>query len=152
MSVAGNLALRDFDRAPWSVGGWLRPAAFRSAAEQAIEAFRIKTRGPDEPIERLSGGNIQRAVLSRELSRQARLLIVMNPVFGLDFQASAEIHQRLRDARESGCAVLLVSEDLDELLELSDRVLVINGGRIVLESLQPEADRDRIGKAMGGHA
>jgi simple sugar transport system ATP-binding protein len=152
MSVAGNLALRDFDRAPWSVGGWLRPAAFRGAAEQAIEAFRIKTRGPDEPIERLSGGNIQRAVLSRELSRQARLLIVMNPVFGLDFQASAEIHQRLRDARDSGCAVLLVSEDLDELLELSDRVLVINGGRIVLESLQPEADRDRIGKAMGGHA
>ncbi|MBU6271090.1 MAG: ABC transporter ATP-binding protein [Betaproteobacteria bacterium] len=152
LSVAGNLALRDFDRAPWSVGGWLRPAAFRSAAEQAIEAFRIKTRGPDEPIERLSGGNIQRAVLSRELSREARLLIVMNPVFGLDFQASAEIHQRLRDARDSGCAVLLVSEDLDELLELSDRVLVINGGRIVLESLQPEADRDRIGKAMGGHA
>jgi simple sugar transport system ATP-binding protein len=152
MSVSANLALRDFDRAPWSRGGWLRPPAFRSAAEMAIEAFRVRTRGPDEPIERLSGGNIQRAVLARELSRDARLLIVMNPVFGLDFQACAEIHQRLRDAREAGCAVLLVSEDLDELLELSDRIVVLNGGRIVFETQRPGDDRDRIGKAMGGHA
>jgi simple sugar transport system ATP-binding protein len=152
LSVADNLALRDFDRAPWSVRGWLRPAAFRQAALAGIAAYRVKTRGPDEPIERLSGGNVQRAVLSRELSRDARLLIVMNPVFGLDFQASAQIHQRLRDARSDGCAVLLVSEDLDELLDLSDRVVVLNGGRMVFESLQPGQDRDAIGRAMGGHA
>jgi simple sugar transport system ATP-binding protein len=152
MSVAANLALRDFDRAPWSRGGWLRPSAFRSAAQTAIDAFRVRTRGPDEPIERLSGGNVQRAVLARELSRDARLLIVMNPVFGLDFQACAEIHQRLRDARAAGCAVLLVSEDLDELLELSDRIVVLNGGRIVFETPRPGDDRDRIGKARGGHA
>jgi len=152
MSVAANLALRDFDRAPWSRGGWLRPTAFRGAAQAAIEAFRVRTRGPDEPIERLSGGNVQRAVLARELSRDARLLIVMNPVFGLDFQACAEIHQRLRDARAAGCAVLLVSEDLDELLELSDRIVVMNGGRIAFETPRPGIDRDRIGKAMGGHA
>ena len=152
LSVADNLALRDFDRAPWSVRGWLRPAAFREAALASIAAYRVKTRGPDEPIERLSGGNVQRAVLSRELSRDARLLIVMNPVFGLDFQASAEIHQRLRDARNDGCAVLLVSEDLDELLDLSDRVAVLNGGRIVFDSARPAKDRDAIGRAMGGHA
>ena len=152
LSVADNLALRDFDRAPWSVRGWLRPAAFREAALASIAAYRVKTRGPDEPIERLSGGNVQRAVLSRELSRDARLLIVMNPVFGLDFQASAEIHQRLRDARNDGCAVLLVSEDLDELLDLSDRVAVLNGGRIVFDSARPARDRDAIGRAMGGHA
>jgi ABC-type uncharacterized transport system ATPase subunit len=152
MSVAANLALRDFDHAPWSRGGWLRPTAFRGAAQDAIEAFRVRTRGPDEPIERLSGGNVQRAVLARELSRDARLLIVMNPVFGLDFQACAEIHQRLRDARAAGSAVLLVSEDLDELLELSDRIVVMNGGRIVFETPRPGIDRDRIGKAMGGHA
>ena len=152
LSVADNLALRDFDRAPWSVRGWLRPAAFREAALASIAAYRVKTRGPDEPIERLSGGNVQRAVLSRELSRDARLLIVMNPVFGLDFQASAEIHQRLRDARDDGCAVLLVSEDLDELLDLSDRVAVLNGGRIVFDSARPAQDRDAIGRAMGGHA
>ena len=152
LSVADNLALRDFDRAPWSVRGWLRPAAFREAALASIAAYRVKTRGPDEPIERLSGGNVQRAVLSRELSRDARLLIVMNPVFGLDFQASAEIHQRLRDARNDGCAVLLVSEDLDELLDLSDRVAVLNGGRIVFDSARPAQDRDAIGRAMGGHA
>ena len=152
LSVADNLALRDFDRAPWSVRGWLRPAAFREAALASIAAYRVKTRGPDEPIERLSGGNVQRAVLSRELSRDARLLIVMNPVFGLDFQASGEIHQRLRDARNDGCAVLLVSEDLDELLDLSDRVAVLNGGRIVFDSARPARDRDAIGRAMGGHA
>ncbi len=152
LSVADNLALRDFDRPPWSVRGWLRPGAFREAALASIAAYRVKTRGPDEPIERLSGGNVQRAVLSRELSRDARLLIVMNPVFGLDFQASAEIHQRLRDARDDGCAVLLVSEDLDELLELSDRVAVLNSGRIVFDSARPSQDRDAIGRAMGGHA
>ena len=152
LSVADNLALRDFDRAPWSSGGWLRPAAFRDAALAGIAAYRIKTRGPHEPIERLSGGNVQRAVLSRELSRDARLLIVMNPVFGLDFQSSAEIHQRLRDARAQGCAVLLVSEDLDELLALSDRVVVLNSGRIGFDTDSPSEDRDRIGRAMGGHA
>ena len=152
LSVADNLALRDFDRAPWSSGGWLRPAAFREAALAGIAAYRIKTRGPHEPIERLSGGNVQRAVLSRELSRDARLLIVMNPVFGLDFQSSAEIHQRLRDARAEGCAVLLVSEDLDELLALSDRVVVLNSGRIGFDTARPSEDRDRIGRAMGGHA
>jgi len=152
LSVAANLALRDFDRAPWSRAGWLRPAAFRAAARSAIDGFRVRTRGPDEPIERLSGGNVQRAVLARELSRDARLLIVMNPVFGLDFQACAEIHQRLRDARAAGCAVLLVSEDLDELVELSDRIVVMNDGRIVFETPRPGDDRDRIGRAMGGHA
>ncbi|MCX7273434.1 MAG: ABC transporter ATP-binding protein [Burkholderiales bacterium] len=152
LSVADNLALRDFDRAPWSSGGWLRPAAFREAALAGIATYRIKTRGPLEPIERLSGGNVQRAVLSRELSRDARLLIVMNPVFGLDFQSSAEIHQRLRDARAEGCAVLLVSEDLDELLALSDRVVVLNSGRIGFDTARPSEDRDRIGRAMGGHA
>ena len=152
LSVADNLALRDFDRAPWSSGGWLRPAAFREAALAGIATYRIKTRGPHEPIERLSGGNVQRAVLSRELSRDARLLIVMNPVFGLDFQSSAEIHQRLRDARAEGCAVLLVSEDLDELLALSDRVVVLNSGRIGFDTGRPSEDRDRIGRAMGGHA
>lgn len=152
LSVADNLALRDFDRAPWSRHGWLRPAAFRAAAQGSIADYKIKTRGPDEPIERLSGGNVQRAVLSRELSRDARLLIVMNPVFGLDFQASAEIHQRLRDARAQGCAVLLVSEDLDELLELSDRVVVLNAGRITFTADKPADQRDLIGRAMGGHA
>ncbi len=151
LSVAQNLALRDFDRAPLSLRGWLVPRAFRAAAVRSIDEYRIRTRGPDEPIARLSGGNVQRCVLARELSRDARLLIVMNPVFGLDFVAAAEIHRRLRAARERGCAVLLVSEDLDELLDLSDRVIVMTGGAIALQSASPLEDRDAIGRAMGGH-
>jgi simple sugar transport system ATP-binding protein len=151
LSVAQNLALRDFDREPLSLRGWLVPGAFRAAAARSIDEYHIRTRGPDEPIAQLSGGNVQRCVLARELSRDARLLIVMNPVFGLDFVAAAEIHRRLRAARDDGCAVLLVSEDLDELLDLSDRVIVMTGGTIALESASPAGDRDAIGRAMGGH-
>jgi len=151
LSVAQNLALRDFDRAPLARSGLLDFAAIQRAALASIDEYRIRTRGPHERISQLSGGNVQRCVLARELSRDARLLIVMNPVFGLDFVAAREIHRRLLDARDAGCAVLLVSEDLDELLELSDRVLVMVSGRIAYASNQPADERDPIGRAMGGH-
>ncbi len=150
LSVAQNIALRDFDRPPLSRAGWLRPKAFESRAVALIDEYKIRTRGPRAPIATLSGGNVQRAVLARELSRGARLLIVMNPVFGLDFAAVAEIHRRIVDARNGGCGVLLVSEDLDELIELSDRVLVMTGGTIAFESTAPTEDRQKIGHAMGG--
>ena len=100
----------------------------------------------------LSGGNVQRAVLARELSDDADVLIVANPVFGLDFAAVAEIHQRLMDVRNAGGAVLLVSEDLDELLALSDRIAVMSEGRIVHEVAAREADRNALGAHMAGHA
>jgi general nucleoside transport system ATP-binding protein len=150
LSVAQNLALRQFDQAPQSRWGWLRPQILRSNALASIEAYRIKTQGPDVPIHTLSGGNVQRCILARELSTDAQVLIVMNPVFGLDFAAVAEIHARLLQARERGCAVVLISEDLDELLELSDRVAVMHAGRIVFESHAPQQDRQAIGLAMGG--
>ena len=95
---------------------------------------------------------MQRAVLARELSSQARLLLVANPVFGLDFAAVAEIHARLMAARNGGAAVLLISEDLDELLELSDRIVVISEGRIVHETPAAGADRRTLGAHMGGRA
>src|SRR4029434_8596606 len=87
--------------------------------------------GPDAPMATLSGGNVQRAVLARELSEAVSVLIAANPVFGLDFAAVAEIHERMLAARNDGAAVLLVSEDLDELLALSDRIVVMFDGRIV---------------------
>jgi simple sugar transport system ATP-binding protein len=152
LSVAQNMALRDFDRAPDSTAGWLRPGALAARARRLIEEYGIKTRGPQEPIRQLSGGNVQRCILARELSQDARVLLVMNPVFGLDFAAVEEIHRRLREARDRGCAILLVSEDLDELIELSDRVLVMSEGRLVFESRLPRQDRERIGRSMGGHA
>jgi simple sugar transport system ATP-binding protein len=94
---------------------------------------------------------VQRAVLARELSDEAEVLIVANPVFGLDFAAVSEIHQRLMDVRNAGGAVLLLSEDLDELLALSDRIAVMSEGRIVHEVAAQGADRKALGAFMGGH-
>ena len=133
LAVAENLALRGFDRAPLARGPWLSRSAMRTQALAKIAAFKVKTPGPDALIENLSGGNVQRAVLARELDGNPRLLIVANPCFGLDFQASAEIHARLRAARDAGAGVLLVSEDLDEILSLASRMVVLSHGHVGLE-------------------
>ena len=151
MSVAENMTLRNFDRPPLSSGPWLRRGALRAQAERWIDAFGVKTQGADAPMATLSGGNVQRAVLARELSEPVSVLIAANPVFGLDFAAVVEIHDRILAARNAGAAVLLVSEDLDELLELSDRIAVIFGGRIVHETATAKADIAVIGPSMAGH-
>ena len=153
MSVAENIAFRAFDSAPMAgFGWWLRPSKMRARASDLIAAYRVKTSSPDAPIETLSGGNVQRAILARELSDDVRVLIVANPCFGLDFMSVAEIRAQIIAARNKGAAVLLVSEDLDEVLELSDRVAVMSGGRIAHVVPAAEADRQTIGKYMAGHA
>ena len=156
LSVAQNMALRQFDEAPYAsraaLGGWIRWGALRRRARQWIGDFGVKTQGERAAIRTLSGGNVQRAVLARELSGQADLLLVSNPVFGLDFAAVAEIHARLMAARNRGAAVLLVSEDLDELLALADRIVVMSEGRIVHDVLACDADRHELGAFMGGKA
>jgi simple sugar transport system ATP-binding protein len=150
LSVAENMALRDFDRPPLAAAGRLRFPLWRSRAREWIAAYGIKTRGEDAPIRSLSGGNVQRAVLARELAGDINVLIAANPVFGLDFAAVAEIHGRIRGVRERGGAVLLISEDLDELLELADRIVVMSEGRIAYEVTAAEADRQVLGAHMGG--
>jgi simple sugar transport system ATP-binding protein len=152
LSVAQNMALRDFDQPPLSRGGWLLASQWRSRARQWIADFGIKTQSENAPIRNLSGGNVQRAVLARELAGAIHVLIAANPVFGLDFAAVREIHQRINGVREQGGAVLLISEDLDELLELADRVLVMSEGRIVYETPAAGADRHKLGTHMGGGA
>ncbi len=151
MSVAENMTLRNFDRPPVASGPWLRRRALRAQAVRWIAAFGVKTQGADAPMATLSGGNVQRTVLARELSEPVSVLIAANPVFGLDFAAVAEIHDRILAARNGGAAVLLVSEDLDELLELSDRIAVIFDGRIVHETATASADIAMIGRCMAGH-
>ena len=152
MSVADNIAFREFDRAPFANGGWwLNGAAFRKDAERKIGRYKIKTRTPDTPISALSGGNVQRAVLARELGGEVEVLIAANPCFGLDFAAVAQIHAEIMAARNRGAAVLLVSEDLDELLELSDRLVVMFHGEFVYEARASEADLTEIGRHMAGH-
>lgn len=151
MSVADNMALRAFDRAPLALGPWLRRGRLRRQAQRWIDEYKVKTAGPDAPMRTLSGGNVQRAVLARELSTDVSLLIVANPVFGLDFAAVAEVHRRILAVRAAGAAVLLVSEDLDELLSLSDRLLVMSGGRLVHATDTAQADIGIIGRCMAGH-
>jgi ABC-type uncharacterized transport system ATPase subunit len=150
LSVAENMALRDFDRPPLSAGGRLRFGQWRSRARDWIAAYGIKTQGEDAPIRSLSGGNVQRAVLARELNGEIDVLIAANPVFGLDFAAVREIHGRIMGVRERGGAVLLISEDLDELLELADRIVVMSEGRVVFETSAADAKREVLGAHMGG--
>ncbi|MBK6470730.1 MAG: ABC transporter ATP-binding protein [Betaproteobacteria bacterium] len=151
LSVGHNMGLRVFDAEPAARRGWLRFGVLRDKARALITEYGVKTQGEGAAIRTLSGGNVQRAVLARELAEDADLLLVSNPVFGLDFAAVAEIHTRLVAARNRGTAVLLVSEDLDELLHLSDRIVVMSEGRIVFECAAAGADRRTLGAYMGGH-
>ncbi|MBL8483674.1 MAG: ABC transporter ATP-binding protein, partial [Rhodocyclaceae bacterium] len=155
MSVADNMALRNFDMAPFSAG-WgggrrLKRGRITRRAKELIEAFGVRPPNPATAIENLSGGNVQRAVLARELAQQVKLLVVANPVFGLDFAATEAIHRRLDEARNNGAAILLVSEDLDELLELSDRILVMSEGKVAYATPVESADVAEIGRHMAGH-
>ncbi|WP_027165480.1 ABC transporter ATP-binding protein [Mesorhizobium sp. WSM3224] len=152
MTVAENIAFRTFD-----VDGngkpvsWISAGAIKSFSAHLVEQFKVKTASLSSPIASLSGGNVQRAVLARELTGEVDLLIVSNPCFGLDFSAVAEIRARIMKARNAGAAVLLMSEDLDELLELSDRILVMSDGALVYETPIAQASVQTIGEHMAGH-
>ena len=149
MSVAENLALRTFDQPANTSWGWfVNRRAIRENSLALIAGYGIKTQGPEASIETLSGGNVQRTVLARELAVGVRVLVVQNPCFGLDLHAVAEIRNRIMAARNAGAAVLLVSEDLDEILELSDRILVMFEGRVVFETTREAADVHEIGRYM----
>ncbi len=151
LSLALNLSLRNYDSPETA---WFRKimrfGVIRRRVKKLIERFNIKTTGPNEPIGSLSGGNVQRAVLARELSEEVNVLVVANPCFGLDFKAVRAIRNQIMEARNKGAAVLLISEDLDEIMELSDRFLVISKGKILHESRPLEADIIEIGQAMAG--
>jgi simple sugar transport system ATP-binding protein len=152
MSVAENMAFRSFDRPPFARGGFvLSHAAIRQSADALQRDYGIRAPSMSAPIGQLSGGNVQRAVLARELRGEVDVLIAANPCMGLDFAAVAEIHARIRKARDQGAAVLLVSADLDEVLALSDRVLVMSEGQVVHETTPETADVTAMGRFMAGH-
>ncbi|MGB3291794.1 MAG: ABC transporter ATP-binding protein [Phormidesmis sp.] len=152
MSVAENMALRTFDRPPQSKWNWLLVLkAMRQMAQGLVTSFSVKTPSVETPMSHLSGGNVQRTVLARELSSPSvKLLIAANPCFGLDFSAVEFIHEAIVSARDRGVAVLLVSEDLDELLALSCRLIVMSDGEFVYESEIAQADLSLIGQRMAG--
>ncbi|HMB94602.1 MAG TPA: ATP-binding cassette domain-containing protein, partial [Tepidisphaeraceae bacterium] len=152
MSVAQNMAFRTYDRHPFTLGKFfLNSGSIRRSARELIARYRVKTPSPNAPIRNLSGGNVQRAVLARELSGKVEVLVVANPCFGLDFEAAADIRAQIIEARNRGAAVLLISEDLDEVLELSDRIIVMFDGKFVYETTSEEAEIGIIGRHMAGH-
>ena len=151
MSVAENIGFRSFDLKGGQARFWLSKYSIKENAAKLVQSFKVKTASLDAPMESLSGGNVQRAVLARELSDQVDLMVIANPCFGLDFAAVAEIRTRIMAARNAGTAVLLISEDLDEIIELADRILVMLEGRITYECRTTEVDPAEIGHHMGGH-
>ena len=150
MSIAENLLL---DR-PGSVArfGFVNAARMRRRAEELMAEFEIQGAAPDAPMRSLSGGNQQRVVLARELSHQPKVLVAAQPTRGLDVGAIEYTTGRLRAAAASGIAVLLVSTELEEILELSDRIIVMSRGRIIGELLRAEATSERLGLLLGGVA
>jgi simple sugar transport system ATP-binding protein len=153
MTVAENIGFRRFDRHPFA---WARTLvsgrALRKSARSLIAEYGIRTPGPNAAIGSLSGGNVQRAVLARELHDDVSLLIASNPCFGLDFAAVAEIRSRIMQARNRGTAVLIICADLDEIFALADRVVVMSEGKAVHEVGIADADLGVIGRHMAGHA
>jgi simple sugar transport system ATP-binding protein len=151
MSVSDNLNLRSFDRSPSGAKRfWLDGGAMTARALRMIAGYGVRAPSREAPIGVLSGGNVQRCVLARELDGDVRLLIVANPCFGLDVKAVAEVRARIVAARNTGAAVLLISEDLDEILELSDRIVVMHDGHLVHETPGAGADAQAIGAHMLG--
>ncbi|KIH82988.1 ABC transporter ATP-binding protein [Pseudomonas batumici] len=150
MSLAENLALRNYDRPPIRRGILLDRKALTEQAASLVKDFKVKAGGLGVRMSTLSGGNVQRAVLARELTQKVNVLIASNPTFGLDFLACEETHRRILEARNAGAAVLLVSEDLDELLGLVDRVVVMSAGRIVYEVAAEQAMKQVVGEYMAG--
>jgi simple sugar transport system ATP-binding protein len=152
VSVAWNLALKSYREPHGSLGPFLRLGRIRDRALELIAHHRIATPGPHAPARLLSGGNVQKVVLAREFSGQPRLLVAAAPTRGLDVGAIETVHAYLRDAAADGVAVLLISEDLDEILTLADRIAVIYEGAIVGETTRAAASVEEIGLLMaGGH-
>jgi simple sugar transport system ATP-binding protein len=128
--------------------------AAHTEAEYFIKQLEIKTPGPLTPTRKLSGGNAQKVLLARELFAVsgARVLVVCSPTRGLDVGAVEAVHALLDEARDSGKAILLISEDLDEVMTLADRVMVLYRGKITLEQPGSNANLERVGRAMAGIA
>lgn len=152
MSVAENLVIERRREPPVSRLGWLRPKAIRAAAAEAIASYDIRCPGPDAPLRLLSGGNIQKLLLARALAGRPRLVLANQPTRGLDVGATASVHRRLREAAAAGAAVLLISEDLDELFALSHRIAVIHAGHLTAGIDAAGLGVAEIGLAMAGEA
>lgn len=149
-SVAENIILQDHIRPPYSKGIFIDFGEVGRISRELVAQFRVKTPTIDTPIKNLSGGNIQKTILARELARQPKALIAAQPTRGVDIGATEYIHQRLLDQRAKGTATLLISEDLDELFALADRIAVIYEGEIMGVVDRDATSAEEIGLMMAG--
>ena len=148
-SLAENLALHDYDHSPISRVGWLFPRRMIERARRLLKDFDVRGGGPNTRAAALSGGNQQKVVIAREVARDPSVLVAAQPTRGLDVGAIEYVHRRLVEARDERKAVLLVSLELDEILSLSDRILVIYEGSLVAE-YGPDVTEEELGIAMTG--
>ena len=148
-SVAENLVLDVFDQSPYASGVALKPAAIREAGEQRIVEFDVRCMSGDTLAGTLSGGNQQKVIVAREMSRPLKLLIASQPTRGVDVGSTEFIHARVISERERGTAVLLVATELDEVFALADRIAVMYRGQI-LDIVSPDTPREQVGLLMAG--
>ena len=149
-SVAENMILREHDKRPYSRSGFLSLNDISSRADELIAKFQVKTPSRDTRAKYLSGGNIQKIVLAREISRSPRVIIAAQPTRGLDIGATEYVRQQLLEQRRQGVAILLISEDLDEVLALSDRIAVLYEGQVMDIIPRESATPEKLGLLMAG--
>ncbi len=148
MGLAHNLLLTRSD----AVGalGWIRMCVLQAQASGIIERFGVKAGGPDAAAQSLSGGNLQKFIVGREISAKPRLLIVAQPTWGVDVGAAQQIRSEILQLRDAGCAVLVLSEELEELFDMSDRLYVMAKGQLSPPVARQDASVERIGEWMSG--
>ena len=149
-SVQDNLVLKSYRSSPISKLSVLVRRVIRSNAEQLVERYDVKTPSTETPVRLLSGGNVQKVLLAREFSTDPKVLVAASPTRGLDVGAIETVRSRLVEAADRGVGVLLISEDLEEILSLADRVLVMYEGAIVGDVPAESASREMLGLLMGG--
>jgi simple sugar transport system ATP-binding protein len=151
-SVRDNAVLRHYRTPQLSSRFTLKRPALTEFARELVARGRVQTPSIGSPASILSGGNQQRLVAHREAMVAGAVFVAAHPTRGLDVNATQEVRQALIAARDGGCAVLMISDDLDEVLLMSDRIAVMYEGRVVGTFTRREADRERIGLLMGGHS
>jgi simple sugar transport system ATP-binding protein len=149
-TLSDNSVLTGRDRLRLAISGIIRPRAARKYTGEVISAFDVKTTGTEATAGSLSGGNLQKYIMGREILQRPQVLVVSQPTWGVDAGAAAAIHQALVDLAAAGSAIVIISQDLDELLQLCDTLAVINGGRLSKAMKVSEADINEIGLLMGG--
>ncbi len=149
-TVAENLMLVAYRSNPFTKRGMLNRSAIAERCRQLVQGYKVKTPTIHTPTRHLSGGNIQKVVIAREFSSEASVLVVAQPTRGVDIGAAEYIHERLLDQRSQGSAILIISEDLDEVMQLSDRIVVLLEGKIMGEVERGEGSVRDIGLLMSG--